>query len=244
MRSLYQEDLAYIHEVGFGDFAADAASGILRRFRLCGVRTGLVVDLGSGSGTWAKALIRSGYEVLGVDASTAMIRLARKRVPAAKFMRRSLHDIALPPCAAVTAIGESLNYISYAGEEAGLGKLFGRIFAALHPRGVFIFDVAEPSLALSEHGTRSFAEGRDWAVLVEKRADASRRLFMRRIVGFRRLGTMYRRSEELHQLRLYDRAEIVSLLEQTGFRARVLRGYGGQPMLPGRVGFLAVKARQ
>jgi len=244
MKALYREDLAYIHDVGFGDFAAGAAPGILRLLRRCGIWAGLVVDLGSGSGIWAKALVRSGYKVLGVDTSAAMIRLARRRVPEARFVRRSLHAVALPPCAAVTAIGESLSYVAATGAEAGLNTLFRRAWTALRPGGAFIFDVAESSLALAEHGARTFVEGEDWAVLVEKQADASRRLLKRRIVGFRRLGSQYRRSEELHQLCLYDRAEIMSLLESTGFRARLLGGYGKQKMPPGRIGFIAVKERQ
>lgn len=241
MRHVYGKDLAYIHDVGFGGFAADAAPGILGLLRRCGVSTGLVIDLGCGSGIWAEVLLRSGYRVFGVDVSTAMIRLARKRVPEGKFVRQSLHAVALPACAAVTAIGESLNYVSVADGEAGLHGLFCRVITALRSGGVFIFDVAEPSLALAEHGTQSFLEGTDWAVLVEKQADASRRLLTRRIVGFRRLGKLYRRNEEFHHLRLHDRDEIMALLAQAGFRARVLHGYGKQRNLPGRVGFLAVK---
>lgn len=241
---MYREDLAYIHDVGFGGFAAGAAPGILGLLKSSGVKTGLVVDLGCGSGIWAKALISSGYKVLGVDASAAMIRLARKRAPEGKFVKRSLQSMALPPCAAVTAIGESLSYVPAAGAEAGLEKLFYRVFTALHRGGVLIFEVAEPSLALAEKGTRSFLEGEDWAVLIEKQGDASQRLMERRIVSFRRLGRLYRRSEEIHRLHLYERAEIVKLLESAGFRARILDRYGKQRMLPGRVGFLAVKAKQ
>ena len=241
MRHPYGEDLAYIHHVGFGDFAAGAAPGILRLLRSYGVNTGLVVDLGCGSGIWAEVLLRSNYQVLGVDASAAMIRLARRRLPGGKFVKRSLHTVALPACAAVTAIGESLNYLPASGAEVGLDAIFQRVFTALRPGGVFIFDVAEPSLAHAEPGMRSFVEGKDWAVLVEKQADPARRLLNRRIIAFRQQGKAYRRSEEFHQLRLYDRAEIISRLQPAGFRVRVLSGYANQRLLPGRVGFLAAK---
>lgn len=240
MASVYRQDLAYIHDVGFGGFAADAAPGILRILGRYDLKSGLVVDLGCGSGILAKVLVRSGYRVMGVDASTDMIRLARQRVPEGEFVKRSLHTVALPACAAVTAIGESLNYRSASNSQGDLDALFRRVSAALLPGGVFIFDVAEPALAVAEHGTRSFVEGRDWAVLVERRANLSRRLLERRIIAFRRLGKLYRRSEELHRLQLYDRSKIISLLKQAGFRARILRRFGKQRVLPGRVGFLAV----
>ena len=243
MRSTYGEDLAYIHDVGFGGYASGAAPGMLRMLQNCGVKAGLVVDLGCGSGILAQALTRSGYQVLGVDASSAMIRLARQRVPQGKFVRQSLHTVSLPPCAAVTAIGESLNYLSSSRAKGGLDAIIRKVFGVLPPGGCFIFDLAEPSLALAEHNTKSFAEGSDWSVLVEKQADRSHRLLTRHIVVFRRIGKLYRRTEEVHQLRLYERTEVRSMLEAAGLRARVLHRFGKQSMLPGRVGFLAVKPK-
>ena len=75
----YREDLAYIHDSGFTDFARDAAPGLLAILRHNGVTGGLVVDLGCGSGRWARELTRAGYAVWGVDQSSAMIRIAARR---------------------------------------------------------------------------------------------------------------------------------------------------------------------
>jgi len=75
----YGADLAYIHDAGFGDFARKSAPGLLAILRQAGIRGGLVVDLGCGSGIWAAELTRRGYDVLGIDISRAMIRLARAR---------------------------------------------------------------------------------------------------------------------------------------------------------------------
>src|SRR5262245_1645681 len=99
----YHEDLAYIHDVGHGDFARDAAPGVLEIFRSSSIHVGLVVDLGCGSGIWAEELVLAGYNVLGVDISAAMLALARGRVPSAEFRLGSFLDINLPRCVAVTA---------------------------------------------------------------------------------------------------------------------------------------------
>jgi trans-aconitate methyltransferase len=56
----YREDLAYIHDQGFGDFARKAAPGLLAMLRRGGIRSGLVVDLGCGPGHWARELLRKG----------------------------------------------------------------------------------------------------------------------------------------------------------------------------------------
>src|SRR5947209_4041797 len=81
----YATDLAYIHDQGYGQFARDSAPGVLKILRQNGIKDGPVVDLGCGSGIWARALVDVGYRVIGVDISPAMIDLARRRVPEAEF---------------------------------------------------------------------------------------------------------------------------------------------------------------
>lgn len=75
----YSDDLAWIHDAGFGHFAERAAPALLALFRRRGIESGLVVDLGCGSGIWAQKLVEAGYDVFGVDVSEAMIRIARRR---------------------------------------------------------------------------------------------------------------------------------------------------------------------
>ena len=244
MPSLYREDLAYIHHVGFGDFAALAAPGILRLLRRSGITSGLIVDLGCGSGILAEALLSAGYEVLGVDASPAMIRLARRQAPRGKFMTESLRTFRLAVCNAVTAIGESLNYRSATVSKIYPDTLFRRIFAALRPGGVFVFDTAEPPLAHEDNGKCTIAEGRDWMIASEKQADCSRHRLTRRIIAYRKIGKLYRRSEEIHQLELFKRSEVLESLRASGFRVRVITAYGSQRLLQGRVGFVATKPNQ
>src|SRR5438552_10559300 len=98
----YKDDLAYIHDVGFGDFTTNSAPGLLEMLRHGGVTSGLVVDLGCGSGIWAWELAGAGYDVLGVDLSAAMIDIARRRVPQGQFQIGSLLKVKLPQCDAVT----------------------------------------------------------------------------------------------------------------------------------------------
>ena len=107
---MYARDLAYIHHHGFGDFAQQFAPGLLRIFREAGIHGALVVDLGCGSGIWARALLDKGYDVLGVDPSASMLELARQQAPAASFLQSSAYRAALPACVAVTALGEVLSY--------------------------------------------------------------------------------------------------------------------------------------
>lgn len=89
----YGRDLAHVHDLGHGDFARDAAPGVLALITDAGIHDGLVVDLGCGSGIWAAALVEAGYDVVGVDQSAALLQIARERAPAARFVHGSLFDV-------------------------------------------------------------------------------------------------------------------------------------------------------
>jgi len=237
----YKTDLAYIHDTGFGDFARNSARGLLELLRSSGIKEGLVIDLGCGSGIWAAELKRHGYDVLGVDISPAMIDIARKRVPNAEFRTGSLLKTAFPNCAAVTSLGECLNYLfDETNSIKLLRQLFRRVYSALQPGGLFIFDIAEPGRGKGPR--QKHREGADWAVLVEVDEDTRTRRLTRRIISFRKSGSLFRRDEEVHRLQLYKRSEILKELRAAGFRARTLDGYGDQPMIDGCVAFVATAA--
>jgi SAM-dependent methyltransferase len=239
----YDRDLAYIHDTGFTGFARKAAPGLLRLLRQNRVSGGLVVDAGCGSGVWARELTARGYDVLGIDISPDMIRLARKHAPAAKFRVGSFLSAALPPCDAVTSIGECVNYaFDRKSGKKGLAEFIRRVYGALRPGGVFVFDIVEPGVA-DGAPQRRFLEGPDWAILLEVREDANSKTLTRRIVSYRRVGKLYRRSAEIHRLHLYCASEVLAELIQTGFEAHLLDGYGRFRFQPAHAAFLARKPR-
>jgi hypothetical protein len=142
----------------------------------------------------------------------------------------------------VMAIGEVFNYIfDTANSTAVRAKAFDRIYAALAPGGLLVFDMAGHARAPSRSPQRTFAEGPDWAVLVEAEADTANSLLTRRITTFRKLGELYRRDFEIHQLQLVDPVEVVELLQRIGFSVQTLACYGSLPLPQGLVGFLARK---
>lgn len=239
MNAYYLEDLAYIHHTGFGGFAQGAAPGLLALLKEAGIRDGFVVDLGCGSGIWARALRDAGYEVLGVDSSAPMIDLARRVAPGARFECASVHDLELPSCNVVTALGEVLSYIPAGAEDLPpLANIFQKVGQALKPGGLFLFDVFvhEPGRPMAY---RSWSAGEDWAVLVDVREQPQERLLTRGITTFRRIGEGYRRSEEEHRVRVLERKEIADELRRAGFSVRTSRRYGHFELPPRRAAFRA-----
>jgi SAM-dependent methyltransferase len=242
MHDFYQEDLAYIHDTGFRAFAVGAAPGLLEVFRQSGIADGLVVDLGCGSGLWAKELCDAGYQVLGIDLSAAMLKIARRREPRARYRRASFLEVDLPRARAVTAISECFNYaFDPANGPRALKRFFARVYEALEPGGVFVFDVATPERNGGPGVRQRNCQGEDWALLLETEVRANPPTLTRHITLFRRKGKVYRRSVEVHKQWLYRGADLAAMLRPLGFRVKLVKAYGGMKFPEGLVGAIARK---
>jgi len=241
----YGDDLAYIHDAGFGHVAQNAATELLRLLGKRGIKrstTNRVVDLGCGSGILAQAVSAAGYDVLGLDFSDSMLALAARRAPRAEFRRESFFTAEFPPCLAVTAIGEVFNYLfDGRNQDSRPFEVFGRIFSALCPGGLFLFDVAAPGRVAKPGIQRGFSEGPDWACLYAAEEDRRQKTLTRTITTFRREGEFYRRTREVHRLRLYRSEDVKRRLRAAGFRVRILRRYDEYRFPPGWVAFAATK---
>lgn len=242
MQDGYPEDLAYVHDVGHRDYALQSVPGILAILAQYEIREGLVVDLGCGSGLSAQALTKAHYQVLGVDLSEALIAIARRRVPEAEFRVESLFQTDIPSCHVVISIGECLNYLFDSNHSSDtLKNLFDRIYDALIPGGVFIFDIAEPGQVMQGSTTKSFQEGSDWIVLVEKEEDLRRSMLTRRITTLRKVEEQYQRADIVHQLRLYSAVDVAKILRNAGFRIQIIHQYGEFELPPAHAAFVARK---
>ena len=245
MSDAYREDLAYIHHLGFGHLANNAAEVLLNALRNSGIDKGTVVDLCCGSGILAGKLTADGYEVLGIDISEALLDIAKEYAPSAHFRQESIWKSELPPCVAVAAIGECFNYLfdDVGNTDQALYELLQRIHKALDPGGLLLFDVAEPGRVPDSSGLqRAHTEGEDWAVLMSAQEDRTNRLLTRRITTFRKDGELYRREQEIHRLRLVIRSELLEQLDALGFEVDILESYGHLQFPQGYTGFLAHKA--
>ena len=244
MTEAYREDLAYIHDAGFGDVAAAASEWLIQELRRKEIARGTVTDLGCGSGVLAANLVQAGYSVLGVDISPAFVAMARRRVPSAEFVVESFLSVDIPTSVAVVAAGEVLNYEfdETNGPEARRA-LFSRAFDALVPNGVVVFDMAGPSRASEGDRGSSSSKGPDWSVSASWEVDRSRRVLTRHITSCRQVGATERRDHETHRLLLAEPAEVLEALRSAGFEARVLSSYGSYALPLGVSVFFAQKPR-
>jgi SAM-dependent methyltransferase len=144
--SYYKTDLAWVHHVGYSHHAERTGPGVVARLREAGLAPGAsVLDVGCGSGLLARQLRAAGFAVRGVDASPAMIELARDYEPGAKFdvirLPTGLYpgdDGALPESDAVVSTGHVLNYLD---TRAQIAQALGELARAVRPGGLLAIDL-------------------------------------------------------------------------------------------------------
>ena len=174
---MYSDDLAHIHHRGFTRLARGVAPELLRLLQRHGIRaaprqTTTLVEVGCGSGVLAARLVAAGYDVVGIDQSPAMIRIARSIAPGARFRVARLERARLPPASAVIAVGEIVTYVP--GGLQVLRRFFQRVRRALRPGGLFVFDFID-SAERRIYSRRVF-EGDDWFSLDSDRAMSWKRV--------------------------------------------------------------------
>jgi SAM-dependent methyltransferase len=237
--AFYGRDLAYIQAVGFGEFARGAAPELVRRLRAASIAVSRVVEVGCGAGPLSAELVKSGYDVTGIDISASLLEIARAQVPAACFLPRSIYRQEIPACEAILAVGEPLTYHAGSKGDELVRNFLRRAGAVLPAGGVLIFDVIEPGEPSFDG--RSWKAGEDWAVLVETREDQGSHVLVREIVTFRRAGELYRRGRETHRVRLFDGDEICAWLRSAGFVVETSAAYGVYALPPRRRAFFCWK---
>ena len=107
-----------------------------------GVKSGIVLDLGCGTGTMTEILAGYGYDMIGVDNSEDMLELAmEKRIASGHDILYLLQDMRefelYGTVRAVVSVCDSVNYITEPEELAGMFRLVNNY---LDPGGIFIFD--------------------------------------------------------------------------------------------------------
>ena len=238
----YGIHLAEIHDTGFSFFAEGASIGILEILREKNIYSGHIVDLGCGSGILAKNMADNGYTITGVDLSPYMITLAKRKVPNVHFVTSSFYSIDIPPCKVVTATGECFNYIfedSYA--MSIIKDLFGRIYNSLTTRGLFIFDFAMPGRILSSK--KNNWKQNNWEMEVEHHEDDHSKMLTRKIKLKVHTQNGVKEGQEIHQLQLFEKDELKSILIEVGFIPKFVNGFGSFifPFEYGYGGFVAEK---
>jgi SAM-dependent methyltransferase len=226
----YRHDLARVHHLGFASHAQVCAPGILALLAPVLRRSGLVVEIGCGSGLLTKALVDAGHRVIATDASPAMLDLAARWAEGAEeIYRLTLPDDPLPSADAIVGVGHALNYL---GDVEAIDRALRAMAGALRPGGVLALDICDRRWGDARRDAPNLGlVGDDWAIVTRFSTPSPER-FVREMTTFvRNEDGSWRRDEERHDNILVDTAHLPGLLASVGVEAEV-RGSFGDEHLP------------
>lgn len=189
---------------------------ILRRE---GVQPRTAVDLACGTGSVTAILARRGLQVTGVDLSEEMLTVAAMKTqslsPRPWFTCQNLRDLRLPRGVdlAVCAL-DSLDYITEPGD---CRAAIARVYKALNPGGVFIFDVNTPEKLRAMDGQIFLDEDENVYCVWRGEFDAESNICSYGMDLFQREGEMWHRSFEEHREYAYSAQRLTDYLRQAGF---------------------------
>ena len=135
-------------------------TGLMREY---GVRDGLVLDLGCGTGNMTELLAKAGYDMIGADNAEEMLEIAMEKRDKSGhdilYLLQDMREFELyGTVRVVISVCDSVNYIT---EPEELQEVFRLVNNYLDPKGVFIFDFNTRYKYEEILGDRTIAENRE-----------------------------------------------------------------------------------
>lgn len=206
----------FMDDVPYSEWCAYLC-GILEEY---GIKEGLLLDLGCGTGSLTEELAKSGYDMIGVDISGDMLEIAQKKRADSGldilYLMQDMREFELyGTVRAVVSICDSLNYIM-SGED--LLDVFRLVNNYLDPGGIFVFDLNTAYKYRELIGDTTIAENRESCSFIwentyyeeEHVNEYDLTIFNREESG------LYRKYEESHFQKAYELETIQALLAQAG----------------------------
>jgi SAM-dependent methyltransferase len=219
---------------------------VVDRLLVSRVRAGArLLDLCCGTGYTARELVARGFAVTGLDISKEMLSHARRAAPRARLIQADARRFHLSPVYdAVLSTFDSLNHIMTKEE---LAEVFGNVYRALLPGGLFLFDMNMEEGFL-EHWADYFAIVEETEVCILRGTyDQGKGIARYDITMFHRSGKSWQRTDTSISEKYYPAKKLKRALRAAGFKK--VSAYDAERDLGladhvGRTFFLAQKPRE
>lgn len=182
----------------------------------------LMVDLGCGTGKLTEMLAEAGYDMIGVDNSPEMLRLAMERRDLAGhetlYLCQDMRELELySTIGTVISVCDSVNYLL---SEEDLLTTFRLVENYLYPGGIFVFDFNTVYKYAEVIGDTTIAENREDCSFIwdnyyhedEQINEYDLTLFVRTE------DTLFQKYEETHYQRGYEVEQMRRLVEEAGLQ--------------------------
>lgn len=180
-----------------------------------------ILEMACGTGKLSEYFLREGYKLTCFDLSDDMLSVAENRLRAysnkellcydmVEFKHKNSYDLIMSNC-------DSLNYII---DKSDLLKTFKNTCDNLRDDGIFIFDINSPYKLRHVLGNNIFIEDREDIFYTWENFLYEDERLVEFFLSFfvREAENSYRRFDEEHIERIYEIDEIISLLEEAGFK--------------------------
>ncbi len=177
------------------------------------------LDLACGTGSMAVLLAGLGLRVLGADASEEMLTQAYEKAMDLEqppyFIRQKMQQLTLPmPVDLVVCCLDGINYLT---RPEDCRKTMARVYRALNPGGLFVFDINTEHKLRALDGQIFLDEDDDVFCLWRAEFDPDTRICRYGMDIFRRGGRLWARSREEHLEYAYRTEELTAWLGEAGF---------------------------
>lgn len=186
------------------------------------IDSGIIAELGCGTGTMTELLAKAGYDMIGIDNSYEMLDVANEKKveneSSALYLCQDMREFELYGTVdAIISVCDSVNYIT---DPTELLEVFKLVNNYLESNGLFIFDFHPRHYYKNIVADSTIAEDRDeisfiWDNYYDDETDTNElalSLFMKDH------DNVFIKHEELHLQRGYTLKEMLSLIEQSGMK--------------------------
>lgn len=201
-----------------------------------GLHPRTAVDLACGTGSVAMLLCKQGLQVTAVDMSEEMLCMAWEKAQQLEnpptFVHQSLQTLHLPKGVdlAVCAL-DSLDYIL---DPDDCKQAIFRVYKALNPGGIFIFDVNTPEKLRAMDGQVFLDEDADVFCVWRGEFDEKTNICSYGMDLFQKVGDLWERSFEEHQEYAYSAPMLTDFMNKAGFTN--IQCYGDRRFAPPAAG--------
>ncbi len=192
-------------------------TGLLQEY---GIKDGLVLDLGCGTGSLTELLTEKGYDMIGVDNSEDMLQTAmEKRGESGRdilYLMQDMREFELyGTVRAVVSICDCMNYIL---DYEDMVQVFRLVNNYLDPKGIFIFDLNSVYKYESVLGDSTIAEDREdcsfiWDNYYDRETGINEYCLS---LFIRQEEDLYRKYTENHYQRAYSLEQVKAAIEAAG----------------------------
>jgi ubiquinone/menaquinone biosynthesis C-methylase UbiE len=193
-----------------------------------GIRDGLVLELGCGTGSMTQLLAAKGFDMIGVDSSDEMLNIAvgkkEKSGNDILYLNQDMREFELyGTVRAVVSVCDSLNYLLL---DEDIIECFKLVNNYLDPKGIFFFDFNTKYKYETVIGDSVIAENREecsfiWENFYDPEEcinEYDLTVFVKNEEASAQGNELFSRFQEVHLQRGYTLDEIKGFIDEAGLR--------------------------